>query len=329
MKKRTKDPVEVDTGSNISPEKPSTPQTDLVYEAGLAAQKSLFEFLEKASKDSGRNYRGVFGSFRPDRVIKEWYENNPSLAEDYNKAVIAIGSASSAKEVIQNTEDAIEESGMFGSQGFGKLGKRERENPRLLTSPDLSLEQSSAFTPDNKFESKLAPAAYRTVELALDTDGFLDETNVPIEFLMILKKGIDEAGDVEALDLGLVDFPENQDVPEFIPQLTAVRTNSGGYNVFDPEGEVTEIAFHIPANFERYGDLLESLPDADNPNMTLPTGFVSNDRLDYLESATDRVMQARPDKIDPDTLTFTQMLARERQTDNEKFTWRGQEYING
>ena len=62
--------------------------------------------------------------------------------------------------------------------------------------------------------------------------------------------------------------------------------------------------------------------------MTLPVGFVSDDRVDYLEGATDkRVMQARPDKIDPD-ITFTQMLARERQTDNEKFTWRGQEYIN-
>ena len=110
---------------------------------------------------------------------------------------------------------------------------------------------------------------------------------------MILKKGIDEAGDFEALDLGLVDFPQNDEVPEFIPQLTAVRTNSGGYNIFDPEGEVTEIAFHIPANFERYGDL-ESLPDADNPNMTLPKGFVSNDRLDYLEGATDHyASQAR------------------------------------
>ena len=40
------------------------------------------------------------------------------------------------------------------------------------------------------------------------------------------------------------------------------------------------------------------------------------------------IMQVRPDKIDPDTLTFTQMLARERQTDNEKFTWRS-EHING
>ena len=185
------------------------------------------------------------------------------------------------------------------------------------------------MSPDEKFESKLASAAYRTVEMKLMSDGFLNETNVPIEFLMILKKGIDEAGDVEALDLGLVDFPQNDEVPEFVTMLSAVKTNSGGYNVFDPDGDIEGISFHIPANFERYGDLLESLPDADNPDMTLPTGFVSNDRLDYLEGATDRVMEARPDKIDPDTLTFVQMLARERQTDNEKFTWRGQEYING
>ena len=128
------------------------------------------------------------------------------------------------------------------------------------------------MSPDEKFESKLASAAYRTVELALDTDGFLDETNVPIEFLMILKKGIDEAGDFEALDLGLVDFPQNDEVPEFIPQLTAVRTNSGGYNVFDPEGEVTELLFiYLP--ILKGMVIYESLPDADNPNMTLPTGL--------------------------------------------------------
>ena len=46
------------------------------------------------------------------------------------------------------------------------------------------------MSPDEKFESKLASAAYRTVELALDTDGFLDETNVPIEFLGMLKHWI-------------------------------------------------------------------------------------------------------------------------------------------
>ena len=55
-----------------TPEKPSSTQPDPVYERGLVAQKSLFDFVSKASKESGREYRGVFGSFRPERAIQDW-----------------------------------------------------------------------------------------------------------------------------------------------------------------------------------------------------------------------------------------------------------------
>ena len=102
-----------------------------MYEKRLAAQKSLFDFVSK----SGRDYRGVFGSFRPERAIQDWYENNPELAEDYNKAVISIGTASNQKEVIRKTEDSFEETEFFGQRGSQLLNRTlpGDKDPRLLT----------------------------------------------------------------------------------------------------------------------------------------------------------------------------------------------------
>jgi len=131
----TQDPPKAPFVSELPPEKPSSAQTDPVYERGLAAQKSLFDFVSKASEESGRDYRGVFGSFRPERAIQDWYENNPELAEDYNKAVISIGTASNQKEVIRKTEDSFEETEFFGQRGSQLLNRTlpGDKDPRLLT----------------------------------------------------------------------------------------------------------------------------------------------------------------------------------------------------
>jgi len=131
----TQDPPKAPFVSELPPEKPPSAQTDPVYERGLAAQKSLFDFVSKASEESGRDYRGVFGSFRPERAIQDWYENNPELAEDYNKAVISIGTASNQKEVIRKTEDSFEETEFFGQRGSQLLNRTlpGDKDPRLLT----------------------------------------------------------------------------------------------------------------------------------------------------------------------------------------------------
>ena len=131
----TQDPPKAPFVSELPPEKPSSAQTDPVYERGLAAQKSLFDFVSKASEESGRDYKGVFGSFRPERAIQDWYENNPELAEDYNKAVISIGTASNQKEVIRKTEDSFEETEFFGQRGSQLLNRTlpGDKDPRLLT----------------------------------------------------------------------------------------------------------------------------------------------------------------------------------------------------
>lgn len=131
----TQDPPKAPFVSELPPEKPSSAQSDPVYERGLAAQKSLFDFVSKASEESGRDYRGVFGSFRPERAIQDWYENNPELAEDYNKAVISIGTASNQKEVIRKTEDSFEETEFFGQRGSQLLNRTlpGDKDPRLLT----------------------------------------------------------------------------------------------------------------------------------------------------------------------------------------------------
>ena len=112
------------------PEKTSTVEPDPIYERGLKAEESLINFIKNAAKEPGKSpSRGVFGSFRPERAIRSWYENNPDLAKDYNAANIQIGNASNQKEIIEKLSENIN-----NSQPFGSLGKETiNEDFRLLT----------------------------------------------------------------------------------------------------------------------------------------------------------------------------------------------------
>jgi hypothetical protein len=126
----TQDPPKAPFVSELPPEKPSSAQTDPVYERGLKAEQSLIDFVKKAAEEPGKSpSRGVFGSFRPERAIRSWYENNPDLAKDYNAANIQIGNASDQEEVIEKLSKNIND-----SQPFGSLGRETvNEDFRLLT----------------------------------------------------------------------------------------------------------------------------------------------------------------------------------------------------
>lgn len=188
---------------------------------------------------------------------------------------------------------------------------------------------AKSMMPDEKFIQKMAKAAYDTVDLNFKTDGFLNEVNVPIEFLMMVKKSIDKKiEDFDRIDLALVDFPEMDLMPSFLENMTAEKNVAGGYDIYDPELEVDNITFRIPAMFERYGELLENIPNADDIAMLLPTGFVSDSRLDFLDDATTRVVEEIKPPESNDSLSFTQAYARERQNPGEVFIWRGAEYMN-
>ena len=80
--------------------------------------------------------------------------------------------------------------------------------------------------------------------------------------------------------------------------------------------------------FERYGELLENIPNADDVAMLLPTGFVSDARLDFLDNATTKVVEEIKPPESNDSLSFTQAYARERQNPGEVFIWRNTEYMN-
>ncbi len=126
----TQDPPKAPFVSELPPEKPSSAQADPVYERGLKAEQSLIDFVKKAAEEPGKSpSRGVFGSFRPERAIRSWYENNPDLAKDYNAANIQIGNASDQEEVIEKLSKNIND-----SQPFGSLGRETvNEDFRLLT----------------------------------------------------------------------------------------------------------------------------------------------------------------------------------------------------
>ena len=57
-----------------------------------------------------------------------------------------------------------------------------------------------------------------------------------------------------------------------------MKNQQGGY--FIGSDSIPEYSFAIPAQFERFGMIVEKRPDMTEDRPTLPTGYISDGRLD-------------------------------------------------
>ena len=223
----TQDPPRTPFVSELSPEKPSSVEPDPIYERELKAEESLINDLKNAIKEPGKSSsRGVFGSFRPERAIRSWYKNNPDLAEDYNKAVISIGSASNQEEIIEKLSKNIND-----LQPFGSLGEETvNEDFRLLTpTPKATggISQVPTEVPDGPpsgvIETENATPAETVADdipmevpegsfiinaAAAEVAGYADVKSMILEAVGVARRlgvdistGDDKIGDEEAVDL--------------------------------------------------------------------------------------------------------------------------------
>lgn len=181
--------------------------------------------------------------------------------------------------------------------------------------------------PSKDYQEKFAEAAYRTAVSNFEYDGYLNEENAPIEMSMILKKGIErymrDNPDAGEVPLGVIDFPSLSSFPSFMTGFKAVPAGNGDYYV--GSDSLAEVSFFIPAEFERFGDIVEVAPEMDEDTPVLPVGFVGDGRLDNAAEAVD-IAYDEKQEIDPDSLTFTQAFERNRSAGKKVFTYQGQKF---
>ena len=179
--------------------------------------------------------------------------------------------------------------------------------------------------------SSVVQAAYTTVMDNFMTSGTSSEESVPLEFLAILKEGIDRymasSPGVDEVSLAAVDLPMMEAVPEFLPYLTATVTDGGGYSIRSEEEGFEDIDYYIPPKFQRFGEFFDEEPDLDSGR--LPLGELSDSSLDLAESTVKSAYDELTPEKDLDNLSFPQAKVRAESSKKEIFTWRGDKYISG
>jgi hypothetical protein len=179
--------------------------------------------------------------------------------------------------------------------------------------------------------SSVVQAAYTTVMDNFMTSGTSSEESVPLEFLAIIKEGIDRhmasSPGVDEVPLAAVDFPMMEAVPEFIPYLTATVTDGGGYSIRSEEEGFEDIDYYIPPKFQRFGEFFDEEPDLDSGR--LPLGELSDSSLDLAESTVQSAYNDMTPEQDLDKLSFPQAQFRAKSKQAKTFEWRGNEYTSG
>ena len=179
--------------------------------------------------------------------------------------------------------------------------------------------------------SSVVQAAYTTVMDNFMTSGTSSEDSVPLEFLAIIKEGVDRhiasSPGVDEVPLAAVDFPMMDAIHEFIPYLTATVTDGGGYSIRSEEEGFEDIDYYIPPKFQRFGEFFDEEPDLDSGR--LPLGELSDSSLDLAESTVQSAYNEMVPEQDLDKLSFPQAQFRAKTKKAKTFEWRGNEYTSG
>lgn len=179
--------------------------------------------------------------------------------------------------------------------------------------------------------SSVVQAAYTTVMDNFMTSGVSSEDSVPLEFLAILKEGVDkhmaENPGIDEVSLAAVDLPQMELVPEFIPYLTAQITDGGGYSIRSEEEGFEDIDYYIPPKFQRFGEFFDEEPDLDSGR--LPLGELSDSSLDLAEKTVKSAFDGLVPEQDFDKMPFSQARVRAVAQKKGIFKWRGNEYTSG
>ena len=131
------------------------------------------------------------------------------------------------------------------------------------------------------YSDSMVSAAYNTVSDRFMVDGFSTQDNVPLEFLAILRESLDryrvENPEANDISLASLDFPFMDEMPEFIPHLTATYIPAAGYAIESPSRDLKSVSYFVPKQFERYGEFFDAEPDI--ASRSLPLGELSDSSL--------------------------------------------------
>ena len=179
--------------------------------------------------------------------------------------------------------------------------------------------------------SSVVQAAYTTVMDNFMTSGVSSEDSVPLEFLAIIKEGVDRHiasnPGVDEVPLAAVDFPMMEAVPEFIPYLTATVTDGGGYSIRSEEEGFEDIDYYIPPKFQRFGEFFDEEPDLDSGR--LPLGELSDGSLDLAERTVKSAFDGLVPEQDFGRMPFSQARTRAAAQKMKIFEWKGDKYASG